>query len=216
MLTMLSRQRVHGAILLNKNNDNYCTLLWVIPTTTQYSGIVSDISFGNGIYNRIISYIITLTVYLAFFLALNVRHLLWHTFWHLFWHSIWHLCRHSLRHSVWHSLWQACPAASGACGRVRVQACPQSPRAGRGRRRKKEEERRKKKEEEGRRRKKEEEGGRRICTFVTIYIETLTWQVGNSTIPTNIYSEFIRLYLLLLQPISPTVLPYSHVFTAYQ
>jgi len=88
-----------------------------------------------------------------------------------------------------------------------------------GRRRKKKDEegrKRKKKEEEGRRRKKEEEGGRRICTFVTIYIETLTWQVGNSTIPTNIYSEFIRLYLLLLQPISPTVLPYSHVFTAYQ
>ena len=84
------------------------------------------------------------------------------------------------------------------------------------RRKKKEEERRKKKEEEGRRRKKKKEGGRRICTFVTIYIETLTWQVGNSTIPTNIYSEFIRLYLLLLQPISPTVLPYSHVFTAYQ
>ena len=96
-----------------------------------------------------------------------------------------------------------------------------------GRRKKKEEEgRRKKKEEEGRRRKKKEEGRRRKKKkggrrrqkdlHLCYNLETLTWQVGNSTIPTKIYSEFIRLYLLLLQPISPTVLPYSHVFTAYQ
>ena len=157
------------------------SLLWVIPTTTQYSGIVSDISFGNGIYNHNIYNYIYSDSLSAFFLAL-----MWHTFWNLFWHSIWHLCRHSLRHSVWHSLWRAQLHPELAVGFGSRRALSHHELA-------------------------EEEGGRRT----PLLRSRDPRQVGNSTIPTNIYSEFIRLYLLL-QPRSPTVLPYSHVFTAYQ
>ena len=64
------------------------TLLRVIPTLTNYSGIVSDKSSWS-IYGIEYTYI----------------YIFWHSIWHCFWHILWHSIRHSFWHSIWHLFW---------------------------------------------------------------------------------------------------------------
>ena len=81
------------------------TLLWVIPTLTHYSDLVSDLPFRS-IY---CIYIFWNSIWHSFW------HILWHSFWHLFWHlfwqsiwrSFWHIFWHYVWHCIWHSLWLA-------------------------------------------------------------------------------------------------------------
>ena len=105
-------------------------LLRVIPTVTNYSATVSDISSGS-IYIYYSDILIWHSTWHLFW------HPIWHPFWYLFWyflwHSIWHLSWHSFFwhsfwHLFWHSLWHGhcdlpltvdvrqCPLRSGARG----------------------------------------------------------------------------------------------------
>ena len=93
----------------------------MIPTLTNFSGIVSDISSGS-------MYVICICVYIIFWHSIwhsfwhilrhsiwhsfgRSWHLFWHTLWYLFWHSTWHLFWHSFWHFIWHLFWHSlCPS----------------------------------------------------------------------------------------------------------
>ena len=66
-------------------------LLWVIPTLTHYSYIVSD----------------NLEVFMAYIFWHSIWHSFWHIRWHPIWHSIWHLFWRSFWHSIWHLFWHS-------------------------------------------------------------------------------------------------------------
>ena len=85
------------------------TLLWVIPTLTHYSDLVSDLPFRS--------------IYCIYIFWNSI----WHSFWHILWHSFWHLFWHLFWQSIWRSFWHILTlclalylAFSLAC--VRIQA----------------------------------------------------------------------------------------------
>jgi hypothetical protein len=70
------------------------TLLWVIPTVTNYFVIASGISSENisGIYIYMCVWVLTFDygILSDILFWLSIWHLICHPYWHLFWHFLWH------------------------------------------------------------------------------------------------------------------------------